>query len=57
MAVKINEVVMFTSEIAAAEINTLRDEGITLVIPSDLEVDLVTHHQNLTYVHISRRKA
>jgi hypothetical protein len=52
---KIDTVTMFTSEIAVAEVNTLREEGITLVIPPDLEVDLVTHVEGRTYVHIVPR--
>lgn len=52
---KIDVVQMFTSEIAVVEVNTLREEGLTLVIPSSLEVDLVTHVGGLTYVHLAQK--
>lgn len=53
---RIDTVTMFTSEIAVVEINTLREEGMTLVIPSEFEVDLVTHVDDQTYVHITRKE-
>jgi hypothetical protein len=53
---KIDTVTMFTSEIAVVEINTLREKGMTLVIPSEFEVDLVTHVEDMTYVHITRKQ-
>ena len=53
---RIDTVTMFTSEIAVVEINTLREEGLTLVIPTDLEVDLVTHTEGLTYVHLKKKE-
>lgn len=52
---KIDTLTMFTSEIAVVEINTLRDEGMTLVIPTDFEVDMVTKTDEGTYVHITRK--
>lgn len=53
---KIDTVTMFTSEIAVVEINTLREDGLTLVIPSTHEVDLVTHVNDVTYVHMSPKR-
>ena len=52
---KIDEVVMFTSEISAVELNTIRPEGLTLLIPENLEVDLVTHTEGVTYIHLSQK--
>lgn len=51
---KIDEVVMFTSEIKAVEVNILSDE-LMLVIPPDLEVQMVTHLEGRTYVHLLRK--
>jgi hypothetical protein len=51
---KIDVVEMFTSEIKAVELNMLGDE-LTLVIPPDLEVELVSHIENRTYVRLVRK--
>ena len=52
---RIDMVTMFTSEIAVAEINMLRDE-MTLVLPSDLEVYMVSHLENQTFITIKKKE-
>jgi hypothetical protein len=52
---KIDALTMFTSEIACAEIQTLRDD-IRLVIPEDMEVHLVTHVDGVTLIDLKRKE-
>lgn len=52
---KVDTVTMFTSEIATVEINTLRDD-FRMVIPSDMEVALVTHTEGVTLIDLKRKE-
>lgn len=54
---RIDELVMFTSEIACVELNTLRDE-MTVIIPDDF--DIMSVHPNgidgPTHIRLTRRE-
>lgn len=54
---RIDELVMFTSEIACVELNTLRDE-MTVIIPDDF--DIMSVHPNgidgPTHIRLTRKE-
>jgi hypothetical protein len=51
---KIDAVTHFTDEISAVEISTDREQ-LTIVLPTDLEVHLVIHHEERTFIHIAKK--
>jgi hypothetical protein len=52
---KIDTIMHFTDEIGTVEISTFRDE-LVLVVPPDLQVQLVVNVEDRSYIHITKKE-